>query len=271
MTQYTSDEIRSATSFLFVPGDRPERFEKAAASGSDVVVIDLEDAVAPADKEQARENARVWLHAGSPAMIRINGADTPWHEGDLTLSADGMTAVMLPKAGPVGELWRFDPSTLVVALVETAAGIAGLSELCVAPGVHRLAFGSIDFGAQLGIDPTDREALLTARSLLVIASAANGLAPPIDGVTTALTDREMIINDVVYARRLGLTGKLCIHPAQVAAAHEAAAPTQSEAEWATKVLASASANGSASAVDGQMVDLPVLQRARDILAALSRV
>jgi citrate lyase subunit beta/citryl-CoA lyase len=271
VSNYTSDDIRSATTFLFVPGDRPERFEKAASSGADVVVVDLEDAVAPGAKEQARENARAWLRAGKHAMVRINGADTSWHEEDLTLSADGMTAVMLPKAGRVEELARFDPGTAVVALVETAAGIVALSDLCVAPGVQRLAFGSVDFGAQLGVDPTDREALLTARSLLVIASAAAGLAAPIDGVTTVLTDPQATVDDVAYARRLGLTGKLCIHPAQVAVARAAAAPTESQIEWATKVVASSSADGSASAVDGQMVDLPVLQRARDILGAVSRV
>ncbi len=270
MTGYNAEQIRSATTFLFVPGHRPERFDKAAASGADIVVIDLEDAVAPALKAQAREDARKWLRSDKPAMVRINGAGTPWHEDDLGLSRDGMAALMLPKAGRVDTVKSFSPGTAVVALVETAAGLTALTELCAAPGVTRLAFGSVDLGAELGVDPVDRDALLTARSMLVVASAAAGLPPPIDGVTTVLNDPNVLADDVAYAGRLGMTGKLCIHPDQVSIANRASTPSPEDVDWATKVVASFESGDSVATVDGQMVDLPVLQRAQGILLAAAR-
>ncbi|WP_431236239.1 HpcH/HpaI aldolase/citrate lyase family protein (plasmid) [Mycolicibacterium psychrotolerans] len=263
-----AQRIRSARSFLFVPGIRPERFAKAAASGADVVVIDLEDAVAPSDKDAARENARNWLREGNLAMVRINGADTVWHAADLELVREADAATMIPKAENPDDICRIDADS-VVPLVETAKGIMAAAALARATGVHRLAFGSIDLATQLGIDPTDREALLSARSTLVIASAAAGVAPPIDGVTTNLTDPVIVVDDVNYACRLGMTGKLCVHPAQITPVHNALAPSSSDIAWAKRILAASDGSGAACTVDGQMVDLPVLDRARRIMDAAS--
>lgn len=270
MSAYTAADIRSARSFLFVPGNRPERFDKAVSSGADIVVIDLEDAVAPADKPAAREHARTWLRAGNAAMVRVNGIDTTWHEDDLALITETSAAAMLPKAENRSCIARFGPAAVVVALIETAAGVAAAAEVCSAPGVQRVAFGSVDLGAQLAISPTDREAMLHARSSLVFASAAAGLAAPIDGVTTVLTDPQVTADDVTYARRLGLTAKLCIHPSQVATVHGALAPSDAEIAWARKVIAASDPDGAATAVDGQMVDRPVLLRAQGILDAVVR-
>lgn len=266
MIRDTAHRIHSARSFLFVPGTRPERFAKAASSGADVVVIDLEDAVAPSDKDAARNNARDWLCAGNQAMVRINGADTIWHAADLELVSETNAATMIPKAENSDKLSRIEADS-VVALVETATGIAAAATLARATAVRRLAFGSIDLATQLGINPDAREALLLARLTLVIASAAAGLAPPIDGVTTNLTDPQALVDDVNYARGLGMTGKLCVHPAQITPVHDALAPSPDDIAWAKRILAASDASGGACTIDGQMVDLPVLHRARSIIAA----
>jgi len=222
------------------------------------------------EKETAREYAGAWLRAGRSAMIRVNGTGTAWHKDDIALVDQTSTSIMMPKAERSDSIERLAPGIVVVALVETAAGISEAAAVCSATGVHRVAFGSVDLAAQLGIDPSDREALLVARSTLVLASAAAGLAPPIDGVTTALTDRSATADDVMYARRLGLTGKLCIHPSQIPAVHEALTPSADEVAWARKVAAAWELNDGASAVEGHMVDLPILHRARSILDVADR-
>jgi citrate lyase subunit beta/citryl-CoA lyase len=271
MGGYTLAEIRTARSLLFVPGNRADRFAKAMTAGADIVVIDLEDAVGADEKDTARAHAEAWLAAGNRAtMLRINATGTPWHDDDLALIDDYGPAVMLPKSEGAEQVDRVGASHLagvaVVALVETAAGVLAAPALAAHDRVARLAFGSIDLGAQLGVDPDDRTALLHARSALVIACAAVGCAPPIDGVTTAVDNLRVLSDDVDYARRLGMTAKLCIHPQQVAAVHAAMTPSADLVEWAQKVMAVAESDGSAIAVDGQMIDKPVVDRARAILA-----
>jgi citrate lyase subunit beta/citryl-CoA lyase len=259
---------------LFVPGNRPERFSKALAAQPDIVILDLEDAVAVDDKVAARGHADEWFATGSPGMVRINAADTPWHADDLELAREHGVPVMLAKTESPGQIQCITdvaPDVLVVPLIETAAAVLAVTELSVAPGVVRLAFGSIDFANQIGVDPDDREALLVHRSMLVLGSAAAGLPAPIDGVTTSFTDNTALIDDFKYARRLGMGAKLCIHPAQIAGVHVAAMPSEGQVQWARRVVASLdAADGSAAAVDGQMVDVPVVERARRILAAASR-
>lgn len=256
---------------LFVPGNRPERFAKAAAAQPDVVILDLEDAVGDDDKDSARVHAANWLAAGNTAMVRINAADTAWHAGDVAMVAQHRPAVMLAKAehpDQIGHLTARAPGAPVIPLIETARGVIAVNELCAAPGVARVAFGSIDLANQLGIDPDDREALLVHRTKLVLGSAAAGLAPPIDGVTTSFTETDSVVSDFTYARRLGMGAKLCIHPAQIAAVHAAARPSEADVEWASRIVDSLdAAGGSAAAVDGRMVDAPVVERARRILSA----
>ncbi|SEC85470.1 citrate lyase subunit beta / citryl-CoA lyase [Amycolatopsis tolypomycina] len=248
----------AATTFLFVPGDRPDRFGKGLTSGADVVILDLEDAVAPAGKGSARAAVREWL-AGHRAMVRINAPGTPWFAADAELVAARGVPVMVPKAEAPGVLAGFGE---VVALVETARGVEAAGELAAVPSVTRLAFGSVDLAAELGVAPEDREPFAYARSRLVIASAAAGLPPPVDGVTTTLADDAQLASDVGYARRMGFGGKLCIHPRQLAAVQAGFAPTEAERDWARRVLA---AGAGVSVVDGRMVDRPVLARARHIL------
>lgn len=270
MSGYTAQEIAAARTLLFVPGNRPERFAKAAAAQPDIVIIDLEDAVAEADKAVARAHARNWLSDGNAAMIRINGAATAWHRADLDLVDEFAPPVMLPKSETIDHICEVgalhNGNLAVVPLVETAGGILAAAVLSAQACVVRLAFGSIDLAAQLGVDPEDRDALLFARSTLVMASAAAGCPPPIDGVTTTIDPPQSVIDDFRYARRLGMTAKLCIHPTQVDQVHGAAGTSADSLQWAHDIVAEAKSGGSAVAVHGRMVDKPVLERARKILA-----
>jgi citrate lyase subunit beta/citryl-CoA lyase len=268
VSDHHSDAIGSARSLLFVPGNRPERFAKATAAGADVVIIDLEDAVSSEDKIAARDHAAAWLSAGNPAMVRINGCRTSWYEDDLAMVAALRAPTMLPKTEDVDMVTRVTSQcgVRVVALIETAVGVLNAPVVAGVPGVDRLAFGSIDLAAELGVDPCDRDVLLAARSTLVIASAAAGLAGPVDGVTTALRETDVLRDDVRHGRRLGFTAKLCIHPAQVAVIHEGLAPTAEDVSWARRVLDSSSPDGSATSVDGRMVDAPVVARALRIMS-----
>jgi len=203
---------------LFVPGHRPERFAKAAASGADAIIIDLEDAVPVEAKEVARANVRVDF-TELPVLVRINGAGTAWHADDLAAIASvPVAAVVLPKAEPGPELGAACAGAghCVVALVETVHGLVGARTTATIPGVARLAFGSIDFCADLGCAHT-RDALLAARSELVLASRLSGLPAAVDGVTAAINDPALARDDARYARDLGFGGKLCIHPQQVGA------------------------------------------------------
>ena len=258
-------------SYLFVPGDRPERIAKAHASGADAVIVDLEDAVAPASKASARDAVAGALDASQPVMLRINGADTAWFADDARLSAHpAVAAVMLPKATgaePVAALRSASGGKPVLALVESAAGMAGAAALAATAGVARLVFGSIDF--QLDLDIADDDlALLAFRSQLVLASRLANLPAPVDGVTTAFDDAARIELEARRARSQGFGGKLCIHPKQVAIVNRAFSPTEAELAWAQRVVdTAAAAGGAAVAVDGKMVDAPVLSRARRLLGS----
>jgi citrate lyase subunit beta/citryl-CoA lyase len=263
------DALSAARTLLFVPGDRPDRFAKAGAAGADVVILDLEDAVAASRKDAARARVRGWFAAGGTGIVRVNGAGTPWHEADLDLAAALRIPVLLPKAEDPDDVARVVAALRggpVIALVETAAGVLAAPAVCAVTGVVRPAFGNVDLAAELGVDPADHVALAHARQSLVLAAAAAGTAPPVDGVTTAITDDDALRDDLRHAVRTGFTGKLCIHPRQVATAREAFAPTPEQLAWARRVLAAAP-DGAAAAVDGHMVDGPVLARARRFLAA----
>ncbi|WP_353476061.1 CoA ester lyase (plasmid) [Salipiger sp. H15] len=260
--------MRQARSYLFVPGERPARFAKAAASGADAIVLDLEDAVGPGSKDAARAQVCDWLAAGGPGIVRINGADTPWLAQDLAaLEAFPHVAVMVPKAEPeaVAHVAALLPGRPLLALVETVAGLAHLRETACHPAVTRLAFGNLDFGADARI-PGVAEVLDPARFEIALASRLGGLPQPIEGVTVELSDPEALRDDIRRARLRGFGAKLCIHPSQVAPVNEGFAPTAGEIDWARRILAAlAAAAGSVVQVDGKMVDRPLIDRARQIL------
>lgn len=254
---------------LFVPADRPERFEKAAASGADAVILDLEDAVAADAKMKARTALRRDF-TPLPIILRINAAGTMDHAADLESAAVlRPAAVMVPKAESPDDLMRiaFELADIpLIALVETARGLAHCRAIAAASGVVRLAFGSVDFCADLRCAHLP-EVLLPVRSEMVIASRLAGLPGPFDGVTTALNDPAEIVRDAEHARNLGMGGKLCIHPRQIDPVLAAFAPTPKEIEWARRVLASG--NGAVQ-LEGVMVDEPVRQHARRVLAEAAR-
>ncbi len=248
---------------LFVPGNRPERFWKAAASGADAIIIDLEDAVAIDAKGEARASLRTGFGT-VPILVRINGIGTPWHEADVrALSRHGFAAAVVPKAEASVEFAALCAASpiAVIALVESARGLADVRRIAAMSNVARIAFGSIDFCADLGCAHS-REALLMARTELVLASRLAGLTPPIDGVTTTIDDASGVSADARHARDLGFGGKLCIHPRQIEVIRTGFAPDEVEILWARKVLAS---GDGAAAVDGAMVAEPVRIRARTIL------
>jgi citrate lyase subunit beta / citryl-CoA lyase len=263
---------RLPRSYLFVPGDRPERFAKALASGADAVVVDLEDAVAPAAKSAARSHVAHWL-ASVPerdrVVVRINDESTPWYAADVALlAATRAAAVMVPKAEaalPLADLRDACPGITLLPLVETARGMLAAQQLAEAPGVLRLVFGTIDYrlDLDLGDDPV---ALDAGHAHLVLVSRAAGIAAPVAGVTAAIGDEVQLQADLACARQPGFGAKLCIHPLQVATVHDLLAPSAAELEWAVRVLQAAAtaqaAGQGAVQLDGRMIDKPVIERAR---------
>ena len=274
-----SSPLSLARSFLFVPGNRPERFAKALASGADAVIIDLEDAV-PLDAKATARDALLAAWSGLDAserarlLVRVNPAGTPWHAADLAVVASltGLGALMLPKAEnpqQVEQAFRTN-SKLVLPLIESAEGVGQMDAIARAAGTLRLGLGHIDLQADLGMRCGSDEAELAPIQLaMVVASRRANLPAPVDGVTTATTDAQVLSQDAQRSRRFGFGAKLCIHPAQVAGVHQALAPTDAECDWARRVLAAeVAAGGGAFSVDGKMVDPPVLLLARQILLIL---
>lgn len=263
--------MRHPASYLFVPANRPERFDKALAAGAGAVIIDLEDAVPPDAKPAARAELSRWLQrADTPVIVRVNAADTAWFADDLLACASpNVAAIMLPKADNADDLaacTRAAPTARLLPSVETAAGFDALRVLVGVRAVERIVFGSIDFQLDLGISGED-DALLFFRSQLVLASRLGGLAAPVDGVTTEIHDAALVQAEAAKSRRLGFGAKLCIHPSQVAPVNAAFRPTAQEVAWSRRVLeASAQAGGAAAVVDGKMIDRPVVLRAHAILA-----
>jgi len=283
--------VAKARSLLFVPGTRPDRFDRAVISGADAVIVDLEDSVAPSEKASARTAVHDWLIAGSqPAAriaVRVNAIGTRWHADDLRMAASAGCAVVLPKSDKVDAVVAvrtlLPDRCPLIALVETARGVRDVAAVCRSQSVDRVAFGSVDFAVELGLDPVIPSATLNyARSALVVASAAAGLPPPLDGVTVAVDDHTQLSNDLEAAVSLGFGGKLAIHPRQVAAINDAWTPAPALVSWAERVIVAVCAhdarpdNGSGepvgvTIVDGQMVDLPVVTRARRILAQAGEI
>jgi citrate lyase subunit beta / citryl-CoA lyase len=266
----------TARSWFVVPGDRPEQFGEPAAHGAHALICDLEDLVGPDKKEVARRAVVEWL-AGHQAYVRINAADSEWYADDLTAlsGAPGLQGVVLPKAeDPVKVATTaaaLPARARMLPLLESAAGVQIVSSIAAVPRVGALVFGSLDFGLDLGIDgsaPADDLNLLYARSRMVIASRAAGIAAPIDGVTTDLDHPESAASDASVARRMGFSGKLCTDPRQIAGVNAAFAPSEDELDWARRVLALMDgANGEVVLrLDGQLIDKPVVSRAQRILA-----
>ncbi|SPB13542.1 aldolase [Caballeronia novacaledonica] len=260
-------------SFLFVPGNRPERFAKALDSGADAIIIDLEDAVAPASKDEARDAIAAWLSPERPVLIRVNACDTPWFDRDAQLGKlRGVAGIVLPKAEKAADIIalvsRTKSTMPVFPLIESAQGMFNALEIAKAPCVHRLMFGTLDFCADMNM-ATDDDVLDPFRANLAMISRVAGIGAPIDGVTPAIDDEDVLKNETLNGKRRGFSGKLCIHPKQVRTINACYAPSDAELAWAKRVLdAFSNANGAAIAVDGKMVDRPVVLRAQSIIESV---
>ncbi len=263
MNLSAAERIEDAQCFLFVPGDRPDRFDKANASGADFVIVDLEDAVAPHRKDAARQALHDWLMPYHNVLVRMS---EPASADELAICAHpGVAGIMLPKAiVPTIEIVNLIGKP-IIALIETASAVLDLVTIVRTPGVVRLALGALDLALDVGLGPDDR-LLDGVRLQMAMTSRAAGIAPPIDGVTTNFTDEAVLTDDIKRARAHGFTGKLCIHPLQVAPVRAALLPTVEEKEWAKRIIEVISeAGSSATSMSGSMIDKPVIERAMRVL------
>jgi citrate lyase subunit beta / citryl-CoA lyase len=254
-------------SYLFVPGNRPDRYAKACATRAGAVIVDLEDAVAPAEKAGARHSLAAWLSTQQRVLVRVNAPGSPWFADDLRACAsDGVSAIVLPKAERAEDVERVAAicgSRPILPLVETARGVWNVLALAQARHVRSLLFGALDFQADLGTSDDD---LLYARSRLVLASRVAGIDAPVDGITQAIDDPELLRRDCERARQLGFGGKVCIHPKQVDIVNRCFSPSADDLAWARRVIdAFAQSSGNAALLDGRMIDRPVLVRAQALL------
>jgi citrate lyase subunit beta/citryl-CoA lyase len=260
-------------SLLFVPANKPELAAKATRSGPDVVTLDLEDAVPPAGKAEARvtlQEAAAVLVGQVAVCVRVNPPGTEWFADDVASLPDGLEAVIVPKLESADQLRALDGvlgGRNVLAGIETVRGVVDAREL-LRPPVTACYFGAEDYIADLGgVRTPENHEVDVPRAMLAMAARLAGV-PALDMVTTDFRDEERFVAEARAARSLGFAGKLCIHPAQVALANQAFLPSAQEVEWASALLAAfEAAGGVAIAHEGQMVDEPVAARARAILAA----
>lgn len=265
-------------SILFVPGTRSDRFDKALAAGADAVILDLEDAVDPGRKAEARDTVTAFLTTApaSPPLVfvRVNAPGSPWIDDDLARAGSftGIHGLVVPKVESPVQLEtvaRHAPQRRVVPLIETARAVLNAPAIAAADAhVLALLFGAEDLTADLGISRTiDGEELLFARSQVVLAAASVG-AEAIDAVFTDLADTDRLLTDARRARALGFRGKMAIHPKQVPVINRAFSPTVEEVARAHQIVASFEASGDdgVTRLDDQMIEAPVVARARRILA-----
>ena len=269
----------SIRSLLFAPGNDARKLEKALESDADAVVADLEDAVPAPEKGRAREIVRDLVAGARPETllaVRLNAVGTAFWEDDLRMLSElPPDALVLPKATPDGVAALGPDGPPVIGIAETAQGLRLAYETACAPRTVALLLGAVDLGLELGLEPrADGQEVLFARSKLVVDSAAAGIRGPLDLVHVDLHDDEGLEAECRLARSLGLRGKACIHPAQVAIVNRVFSPSDEETDRARRVVQAyergrAEGRGVVS-LDGEMIDLPVVERARQVLAASER-
>ncbi len=272
---------------LFAPAAHERHALRAlsGADGADAAILDLEDAVLPADKPAARRRIPELLAGrtgGPPAWVRINAMTSPFAYEDLVaVVGPGLAGIVLPKVERgedvatadwlLGHLERLAglPSGGIALMpsVETARGLIAVAAMACSPRARRIMFGALDFSLDAGMAPdAGREGVYWARAQLAVACRAAGLLPPIDTVYPDLQNAEGLAEEAAQAKRLGFGGNDCVHPRQVAAVHAAFAPAAQEVDRARRILAAfARAGEGAIRVDGELVDEPVLARARQVL------
>lgn len=276
----------SAISYLYVPGNNPDRFAKADRVGADAVIFDLEDAVSPADKEAARAQVADHLArprpAGVEAWVRLNSDDRLGRDVAAVVGP-GLRGVIPAKTSNREELVRLDalladaelacglrPGRIAVApLIESGLGVANIVDIAHGPRVTTLHLGEVDLAADLGLEPAgDEIELLFSRSQAVVACSAAGIGSPVAPVSTNFRDLAGFSTSTLGLRRLGFVGRACIHPAQLAVVHEVFTPTAVQTAEAEDILQRLDEAGAGVAVDaaGRMIDEAVARQARRILA-----
>jgi citrate lyase subunit beta/citryl-CoA lyase len=268
--------IGYASTFLFVPGNRPERFSKALGSGAHAIIIDLEDAVAEEDKAAARSAIqKAWPGFSSEErqriVIRSNAPGTRFYGEDLMLAEElNIACLLIPKSESIDQIngaAEVLPTTAIIPMIETARGLEQIDSIANAQQVIRLALGNLDLQADLGMvcDAQESE-LQVARFGLVLASRLAEIAPPVDGVTIATDDIDRIMADALRGKRLGFGAKLCIHPKQVPIVSKAFTPTEAELQWSNQVIeADKASKGGVVKLNGRMIDRPVVLLAKRLL------
>lgn len=258
-------------SLLFVPGSRPERFDKALAAGADAVCIDLEDAVAPDAKDTARTSVAAFLGQGArPGLgVRVNGPTTAHLDADCrALSGLPLAFVMVPKVEAAGQLVslriRMGDEIPLWPIIESPEGLRQAWDIAAVAGVGGVLFGAADYSAEVGCT-LEWDALLYARGALAAAAARAGVEL-LDVPYLDIADTSGLIDETRRARALGFTGRACIHPGQVGSVNAVFTPAPAEVERATRILeAFDAANGGAALLDGKLIELPVVRAARRTL------
>ena len=265
-------------SFLYVPGDRPERFAKAAASGAHVVIVDLEDAVAADHKDRARREALAFLVDAAPATVevRVNRPDTAAGRDDVAAVEDmaALRAIRVPKITSPSDVALVADAlaartTPLCCLIESALGVENAFAIAAAPRVATIALGEADLASDLGT--ADPEGLNWSRSRVIVAARAAGLPSPAQSVYLDIGDLDGLLRSSRAGRAMGFRGRAAVHPRQIPVIHEAYRPSEQEMTDAMAVLdALAQARDRGAGVvalsDGHMVDEALRRRAEDILA-----
>lgn len=268
----------TARSYLYVPGNRPEKLAKAALRGADALILDLEDAVPPEEKDGARRAVVEWLcgpavPGGPEIWVRVNSGPLLADDVRPLVRIERLAGVYLPKVASRDDVMalgiRLHDSALgIVPLIETAAAVLDAAAIASAPRIAHVALGEADLGAELGIDasPDGRE-WSSIRTQVVLASAAAGIDPPVGPVSTDFADLDALRASTHALRRMGFGGRAAIHPAQVAIINEVFTPSEDEVRAAKELIAALEAAGGATTgPDGRMIDEPVIKAARLVLA-----
>jgi citrate lyase subunit beta / citryl-CoA lyase len=261
-------------SYLFAPGHNAKLLRRVFEAGADAVMLDLEDAVPPAAKPQARAMVAEAL-AARPAWVRINAARTELAEADLDAIGALAAGIRIPKVQSAEEVqWVRNrvPETPLICAIETARGLMAASDIAHVHGVRHLSLGGVDLRRDLGASDGNLQTLY-ARSHIVVVSRAAGLDPPIDSVYARLDDEAGLRAQTEFARSLGFFGKSAIHPRQLAVLHDVFTPSAEELGWAQTVLNTFQAAGGQPVKldDGEFIDLPVADRARRLLELAARL
>lgn len=270
-------------SYLYVPGDRPDRLVKAAARGADALIVDLEDAVAPTSRESARGEVAEFLGSNPPPAeywVRINN-DSHLGADVAALATAPLAGIYLPKASPQSLVVLDEvlsesgaPLTLpVIALVETAEGVLAARDIARSPRVVQLAIGEADLSAELGVDSDALHTAMTPiRMQLVLASAAAGLDPPTGPVSTQWSDLDALRQSTEGLASMGFGSCAAIHPAQVPVINSVFTPGAEQVARARQLIADYEAaieSGTGVIVDaeGAMVDEAIVRKARRVVAS----